>query len=192
METWKWAAKHGNHPTALYLATVAASCLKKISPHKNWELTPHCNEILCTQFRESWLCFTVLEELCPIFACYWSCFVCLPLVMSTYFRCMSFISGIEACPAPSVRQFGSVLWESGKLTVKGYIRFWMVALRLPKISLHLLAFSLLFLHNYSIFKNLTFICRSSCWVHACLFNNSSIKSYLPFFFFFKLLVICKV
>lgn len=75
--------------------------------------------------------------------------------------CMSIISGIEACPAASVRPFGSVLYESGKLTVKGHVMFCMVALRLPEIPLHLLAFSLVFLHLYSILKNLTSICRFS-------------------------------
>lgn len=107
----------------------------------------------------------------------------LALVLSMCFRCMSFISGIEACSTPSVRPLGSVLYESGNLTVEGCVRFWVVSLRLP---LHLLAFSLIFLHLSSIFKKLSFL---QVFLAECMgvSNKSSVKScllHLSLFFFF--------
>lgn len=76
---------------------------------------------------ETWLCFTVLEEQCPIFAVVLG-MLCLPLVVSLCFRCVFLISGVGSGPVHSVSPFGGMLYESGQLTVEGSGPFWMVAL----------------------------------------------------------------
>lgn len=77
---------------------------------------------------ESWLWFTVLEELRPIFAAA-SCALCVPPSGCVpCFRCAFLTLGEGSGPACSVRPFGSTLYEYGKLTVEGSGPFWMVAL----------------------------------------------------------------